>query len=293
MIDCLKHFVFNTTNVPLTCKALYKNFREYSFDDIAKHIIKYKGYFNKDYYNRISKNAKLYDLEVNDHEFDYTHILNHIDLFGLENLVYINLSHAGLETIYISPNSLKKLSILDLSANNIDNFIIPKNALLNITKLDLRYNCISKICFNDNIFNNLEVLFLNSNNIQNIELNSIYFPKLNHLELQGNQLKTIKFISHFLFLEKLDLSYNDIESISFLPNSFPNLIQLYLNNNKLTNLNLYDTSFSKLEILTLKYNYLNQKVYILKELLKTLKYLELDRCDILDLGSCKIEFTNH
>ena len=261
MIDCLKHFVFNTTNVPLTCKTLYKNFRKYNFDDIAKHIIKYKGYFNYDYYKTLTKNIK--------------HIQRCSDVFNIHSSC-LNIGNKEIDQISLF--GLENLTSICLNNMYIDTIIFPRNGLSNLKEITIVYSDLPSIDLSTSSFENVTSLIIIANTLSNLVLGS-GFKNLIELDLSDNDFNVLDLTNNnFNKLEKFNISHNkQLSIIKFANNSFNSLESFFADNLYMDQLYFPENSFNKLEELHIFSGKIN-KFIIPKNSFMNLNYLNVKHC---------------
>ena len=168
----------------LVNKELSKlRFKDFINDDVSQHILYNKGYLNIELYNKIQDNIKFIQRYHKDFSIDNKQLtlcklgLKNIDLTGLINLQY-----------------------LDLSNNQLQN--IDLNGLINLERLSISNNQLQTIDLNGLI--NLEILYLYNNQLQNIDLTGLI--NLKTLSLFRNYLEDINLTG------LINLQYVNIES---------------------------------------------------------------------------------
>jgi Leucine-rich repeat (LRR) protein len=194
----------------------------------------------------------------------------------LPNLVYLKISHAGLNDL--SPlENLRNLTHLDLNNNKISYGIISVRNLTNLTYLDLSYNYISNIMPVQNL-TNLTWLKLQVNIIKNITpLQNL--TNLTHLYLHDNQIYHISPLQDLSNLTQLNLRHTKIDDINPLE-KLSNLTYLNLQSTEIYDLKPLQ-KLRNLRCLNLE----STKIYNLKPLenLSNLTYLNLQSTKIYDV----------
>ena len=198
MIDCLKHvYLVNDVKktLSLVCKEIYNLKYLEIKDDLSKHIIKNKGYLDKELYLDIKKN--LYKLrkyksyfDINSIRFVFTGInllLNNITIsfYGLNNIQQIHIGNISIKNIDVrSLSNLKSLTLIGCDLRYIN-----LNDNINLEYLNLDHNKLSYIDLKNN--SKLKVLYLSDNQI--FILNIQHLEDLIYINLRGNNFIHVKY----------------------------------------------------------------------------------------------------
>ncbi|XP_077967219.1 protein flightless-1 homolog [Styela clava] len=196
------------------------------------------------------------------------------DIFSLEELTTLDLSHNLITTVPPELENCRSLLVLNLSNNQIDS--IPPQMFINLTDLihlDLSGNNLETLPPQMRRLVHLTTLILNDNPMVHAQLRQLpSMIGIKTLHLRNTQrslsnfpssLDTLKFLedvdlSHNEFtripeslytcqtLRRLNLSNNQIHELSLLVDSWTKMVTLNLSNNQLTSI---PTSMSKMQCL--------------------------------------------
>jgi len=208
-----------------------------------------------------------------------------------EDMVNAICSYSNLKFLSLKGNSIKVFPFLISNMEKLDSLVLSENKIecmeFNPSCRDLDLSCnqikdfklLSNRIYSLNLsFNRLSSFFSHSNSIENLNLSGNDIKGENFF-LSCLNLKSIDLSYNFLFdlsdtfqnclsLERIDVSYNILE---FLPRSYPgNLIWLYANNNKVS-----DLSDSLYELKNLRFLYIQHNM-ITK--LKVFQSIEILNC---------------
>ncbi|HYX18547.1 MAG TPA: COR domain-containing protein [Nostoc sp.] len=183
------------------------------------------------------KRLKKLDLSNNWHTNEKEKLTDiPVEVFELEWLEDLNLSHNQLTTLPANIIHLQHLTTLNLTANKLARF--PEE----ITRLQ-----------------KLTELTLSNNSLTNFPEEIIGLPRLTNLVLSFNKLTTLPTaITHLKSLTTLDLEGNGLTKFPKVITRLKSLERLLLNNNKLTTLPEDITQLKQLTILILKNNILSK-----------------------------------
>ncbi|XP_015911898.1 leucine-rich repeat-containing protein 15 [Parasteatoda tepidariorum] len=177
---------------------------------------------------------------------------------GLYQLTHLNLDMNNIHDISDNFNDLKSLRYLNLAYNNLEKIEDGLYPLTKLRKLNVSYNYITEI--NEDLFkelNSIEILDLSGNFIENVCQAIAPLKNLEELYLSNTNLKNLDYdcFQGMKNLRVLDLSHNELTNIDAVTgHSFPNLRQLYLQNNKLQNFRHGLKNIKYLEVLNIENN---------------------------------------
>jgi len=156
--------------------------------------------------------------------------MNHIsqvDLFGLDNLVDLDLSDNDLTSINI--NHLPLLEDFYVYNNDLDS--VDLSGMVNLKRVYLDYNKVQQIRFECDT--NLEELNLSGNLLRQLDVSSLKGLKL--LYDDAGQLESI-ILGNLPDLWRLSLSENKLKTLDI--SGLPNLVDLFIYSNDLTDLDI-------------------------------------------------------
>ncbi|CAL6014954.1 Conserved_hypothetical protein [Hexamita inflata] len=206
----------------------------------------------------------------NGRKIEYFHLISF-----LINLTQINLQNNQISDIS-TITKLKNLRELYLSSNNIED-ISAIQSLPNLTYLDLQSNQLTSFTLN---LRNLVILLLGYNNLQDHSgiKHSLKLESLNLFKTETTDLRTIP---HQLFgLKQLNIGNNNITEISYLSN-FVDLQNLSLSYNKQLK-NIEPLKFCT-QLTYLCISQTNVADIWPLQFLKNLKMLEIANTQVIDL----------
>uniref|UniRef100_A0A336MYS3 CSON003193 protein n=1 Tax=Culicoides sonorensis TaxID=179676 RepID=A0A336MYS3_CULSO len=183
------------------------------------------------------------------------------ELFYLEDLTTLDLSHNKLKEVPEGLEKGKNLLVLNLSYNQIE--IIPPSLFINLTDLlflDLSHNKLETLPPQTRRLSNLQTLILNDNPLELFQLRQL--PSLQNLEtlqMRNTQRTLANFptsLDTLSNLVELDLSKNQLQRVPEVLFSLSNLARLNLSENQITELSVNIELLQKLESLSLSRNQL-------------------------------------
>ncbi|KAL9702468.1 hypothetical protein quinque_005986 [Culex quinquefasciatus] len=183
------------------------------------------------------------------------------ELFDLEELTTLDLSHNKLKEVPEGLEKAKSLLVLNLSNNQIES--IPPSLFINLTDLlflDLSNNKLETLPPQTRRLSNLQTLILNDNPLELFQLRQL--PSLQNLiciQMRNTQRTLANFptsLDSLSNLQELDLSQNALSKIPDALYNLFNLKRLNLNDNVITEISPSLENLSKLETLNLSRNQL-------------------------------------
>uniref|UniRef100_A0A182NT12 Protein flightless-1 n=1 Tax=Anopheles dirus TaxID=7168 RepID=A0A182NT12_9DIPT len=181
------------------------------------------------------------------------------DLFELEELTTLDLSHNRLKEVPEGLEKAKALLVLNLSNNQIET--IPPSLFINLTDLlflDLSNNKLETLPPQTRRLSNLQTLVLNDNPLELFQLRQL--PSLQSLvclQMRNTQRTINNFpasLDSLSNLQELDLSQNALSKVPGALYNLANLKRLNLNDNVLEELSPLIENLAKLETLNLSRN---------------------------------------
>ncbi|KAK7794573.1 hypothetical protein R5R35_003590 [Gryllus longicercus] len=178
------------------------------------------------------------------------------DLFQLEELTTLDLSHNKLKEIPEGLERARSLLVLNLSHNQIES--IPNALFMHLTDLlflDLSSNQLETLPPQTRRLANLQTLVLNHNPLGHFQLRQL--PSLMNLETlhMRNTQRTLNNIPTNLEtltnLNDLDLAQNSLPKVPDALYALPNLRRLNLSDNEITELSQAVEMWQRLEVLNL------------------------------------------
>ncbi len=190
----------------------------------------------------------------------------------------------------------QSLEELNLKSNRLESFPSEILELKNLKKLNLSSNSFTELPDLSNL-SDLELLDFSSNSLSEIPESIFSLIKLKTLDLGFNHnIKTISDKIHQLqHLESLSINENDIECLPTELGKLKNLLSLNVSGNPLKNHLEIITKLPKLKKLDISSNRnVDESINIPNSLadLKSLNYLDISGCKILDIPASIGELTN-
>ncbi|RWS11681.1 protein flightless-1-like protein [Dinothrombium tinctorium] len=181
-------------------------------------------------------------------------------LFKLDELLILDLSHNQLKEVPSELEQAKSLRVLNLSNNEIES--IPNHLFVHLTDLlylDLSNNKLDTLPPQLRRLVNLQTLILNSNNLSHNQLRqlpSLVSLQTLHLRNTERNLQNLPTsLDSLTFLNDVDLAMNELSQVPECLFTLPNLRRLNLSDNKLTEIpNSIDEAWKNLESLNLSRN---------------------------------------
>ncbi|XP_034938811.1 protein flightless-1 [Chelonus insularis] len=178
------------------------------------------------------------------------------ELFNLEELTTLDLSHNNLKEVPEGLEKARSLLNLNLSHNYIE--AIPNTLFIHLTDLiflDLSHNRLETLPPQTRRLANLQTLILNDNPLGHFQLRQLpSLMNLTTLQMRNSQ-RTLNNIPSSLEsltnLQELDLSQNALPRIPDALYSLPNLKRLNLSDNQISELSSAIEMWQKLEVLNL------------------------------------------
>ncbi|XP_055529280.1 protein flightless-1 [Wyeomyia smithii] len=183
------------------------------------------------------------------------------ELFDLEELTTLDLSHNKLKEVPEGLDKAKSLLVLNLSNNQIES--IPPSLFIKLTDLlflDLSNNKLETLPPQTRRLSNLQTLILNDNPLELFQLRQL--PSLQNLiclQMRNTQRTIANFptsLDSLSNLQELDLSQNSLSKIPDVLYNLYNLKRLNLNDNVIQEISPLIENLSKLETLNLSRNQL-------------------------------------
>lgn len=181
------------------------------------------------------------------------------ELFHLDELTTLDLSHNKLKEVPEGLERAKSLLVLNLSHNQIET--IPTVLFINLTDLlflDLSHNKLETIPPQTRRLANLQTLILSDNPLELFQLRQL--PSLQNLEvlhMRNTQRTLHNFptnLDSLSNLSELDLAQNNLPKIPDCLYNLPNLKRLILSDNSITELSSSVENWQRLEVLNLSRN---------------------------------------
>ncbi|KAI5719900.1 hypothetical protein M8J76_016466 [Diaphorina citri] len=185
-----------------------------------------------------------------------------VDLFHLEDLTTLDLSHNNIKQIPDALENAKSLLVLNLSHNTINN--IPNALFMNLTDLlflDLSNNNLEALPPQMRRLTMLQTLVLDNNPLGHFHLRQL--PSLTNLttlrmrNTQRNLANMPQSLSNLVLLSELDLSHNEFTKVPESLYTLVSLKRINLSNNKITELSNSIETWTKVEVLNLSSNELS------------------------------------
>jgi len=184
------------------------------------------------------------------------------EMFKLDDLLTVDLSHNHLEEVPSEAENSTSLLVLNLSHNSITS--IPNQLFMNLTDLiylDLSNNALETIPPQLRRLTNLQTLILNNNPLLHAQLRQLpSLLQLHTLHLRNTQ-RTISNMPNKLdnleHLTDVDLSHNDLPRVPEPIYRINSLKRLDLSHNQIIELSTLIDSWTKLETLNLSRNQLS------------------------------------
>lgn len=181
------------------------------------------------------------------------------DIFGLEELTVIDLSHNLITTVPPELENCRSLLVLNLSNNEID--CIPPQMFINLTDLihlDLSGNKLETLPPQMRRLVNLTTLILNDNPMVHAQLRQLpSMSGIKTLHLRNTQRSISNFpssLENLKFLEDVDLSCNEFTRIPECLYTCPTLRRLNMSNNQIHELSMLVDTWTKMVTLNLSKN---------------------------------------
>lgn len=181
------------------------------------------------------------------------------ELFRLDELTTLDLSHNKLKEVPEGLEKAKSLLVLNLSHNNIET--IPTALFIHLTDLlflDLSHNKLETLPPQTRRLANLQTLILADNPLELFQLRQL--PSLQNLEvlnMRNTQRTLLNFpttLDSLSNLAELDLSQNNLPKVPDCVYNLPNLKRLNLSDNAITELSSSVEFWQRLEVLNLSRN---------------------------------------
>lgn len=181
------------------------------------------------------------------------------ELFHLDELTTLDLSHNKLKEVPEGLERAKSLLVLNLSHNNIE--AIPTPLFIHLTDLlflDLSHNKLETLPPQTRRLANLQTLILADNPLELFQLRQL--PSLQNLEvlnMRNTQRTLLNFpttLDSLSNLAELDLSQNNLPKVPDCVYNLPNLKRLNLSDNAITELSSSVEFWQCLEVLNLSRN---------------------------------------
>uniref|UniRef100_A0A8D8S4Y6 Protein flightless-1 n=1 Tax=Cacopsylla melanoneura TaxID=428564 RepID=A0A8D8S4Y6_9HEMI len=182
-----------------------------------------------------------------------------VDLFHLEDLTTLDLSHNNIKSIPDALENAKSLLVLNLSHNTINN--IPNSLFMNLTDLlflDLSNNNLEALPPQMRRLTMLQTLVLDNNPLGHFHLRQL--PSLTNLQTlrmrntQRNLSNMPQSLSNLVLLSELDLSHNEFTRVPESLYTLSALKRINLSHNKITDLSNNIETWTKVEVLNLSSN---------------------------------------
>lgn len=213
------------------------------------------------------------------------------ELFHLEELTTLDLSHNKLKEVPEGLEKAKSLLVLNLSHNNIET--IPTALFIQLTDLlflDLSHNKLETLPPQTRRLANLQTLILADNPLELFQLRQL--PSLQNLEvlnMRNTQRTLLNFpttLDTLSNLAELDLSQNNLPKVPDCVYNLPNLKRLNLSENTITELSSSVENWQRLEVLNLSRNELTTLPASLCKLMQLRRlYLNDNRLDFEGIPS--------
>lgn len=213
------------------------------------------------------------------------------ELFHLEELTTLDLSHNKLKEVPEGLEKAKSLLVLNLSHNNIET--IPTALFIHLTDLlflDLSHNKLETLPPQTRRLANLQTLILADNPLELFQLRQL--PSLQNLEvlnMRNTQRTLLNFpttLDTLSNLAELDLSQNNLSKVPDCVYNLPNLKRLNLSENTITELSSSVENWQRLEVLNLSRNELTTLPASLCKLMQLRRlYLNDNRLDFEGIPS--------
>lgn len=183
------------------------------------------------------------------------------ELFDLDELTTLDLSHNKLKEVPEGLEKAKSLLVLNLSNNQIES--IPPSLFINLTDLlflDLSNNKLETLPPQTRRLSNLQTLILNDNPLELFQLRQL--PSLQNLvclQMRNTQRTLNNFptsLDSLFNLQELDLSQNALSKLPDALYNLANLRRLNLNDNVIQEISPLIENLAKLETLNLSRNQL-------------------------------------
>uniref|UniRef100_H2ZPM3 Gelsolin-like domain-containing protein n=1 Tax=Ciona savignyi TaxID=51511 RepID=H2ZPM3_CIOSA len=183
------------------------------------------------------------------------------DIFKLDDLSVLDLSHNQLSAIPPDLENCKTLLVLNMSHNQIES--IPPQLFINLTDLlhlDWSSNNLDSIPPQLRRLVHLKTLILNDNPLQHAQLRQLpSMVSLTALHLRNTQRNISNFptnLDPLKFLSDIDLSYNQLTRLPECLYMLSTLERLNLSNNEIQELSLLIDTWTKMRTLNLTNNLL-------------------------------------
>lgn len=181
------------------------------------------------------------------------------DIFGLEELTVLDLSHNLITTVPPELENCRSLLVLNLSNNEIDT--IPPQVFINLTDLihlDLSGNKLETLPPQMRRLVNLTTLILNDNPMIHAQLRQLpSMVGIRTLHLRSTQRSLSNFpssLDNLKSLEDVDLSHNEFSRIPECLYTCPTLRRLNMSNNEIHELSMLVDTWTKMVTLNLSNN---------------------------------------
>ncbi|XP_026533206.1 toll-like receptor 13 [Notechis scutatus] len=235
-------------------------------------------------------------LHLNNNKIAAVHPSSFMFQFALRELILSTNKLSSFQEIAIGVKNLSQLTILDLGNNSISAPCVGPSLLTFpfLRNLSLNRNVIHSLDLSNCSFPSLQQLDLSINNMSELKAGPFQAtPALTELSLDSNSLKISELINislpnlTMLHLSSMHPSLSTNVSVACsVFQSLPSLISLDIKRSKFRNNQLRQlgscTNLTWLTLSTSQFRYLENKTL---ETFQNLKYLSMDKCKILKLGS--------
>jgi len=198
------------------------------------------------------------------------------ELFSLDELSVVDLSHNQLREVPAGLEQAKNLLVLNLSHNMIET--IPSQLFINLTDLmyvDVSNNQLDTLPPQIRRLTNLQTLLLNNNPLMHTQIRQLpALVALETLHMRGTSRTVSNFplgVESLVNLKDLDLSYNELVRVPEALYKLSSLVRLNLSDNEIMELSTLMDTWEALEYLNVSRNKLTElpaKVCTLKNLRK-------------------------